>query len=103
MFNFFHLFPIQRKSETKGRRPLRKNNLNGHCPDRNQVLIDDNDDDDNGDNFDDYGDENDQKPTNTMPFKSKYTPFRHNYTGPLLIFVLNFLCTTRRRKNKTKN
>ena len=59
----FHLFPIQRKSETKGRRPLRKNNLNGHCPDRNQVLIDDNDDnDDNGDNFDDYGDENDQEP-----------------------------------------
>ena len=29
--------------------------------------------------IDDYGDENDQKQTNTMPFKSKYTPFRHNY------------------------
>ena len=29
--------------------------------------------------IDDYGDENDQKLTNTMPFKSKYTPFRHNY------------------------
>ena len=28
--------------------------------------------------IDDYGDENDQKQTNTMPFKSKYTPFRHN-------------------------
>ena len=29
--------------------------------------------------IDDYGDENDQKQTNTMPFKSKYTPLRHNY------------------------
>ena len=35
--------------------------------------------DDGGDNFDDYCDENYQKQTNTMPFKSKYTPFRHNY------------------------
>ena len=35
--------------------------------------------DENSHIFYDYGDENDQKQTNTMPFKSKYTPFRHNY------------------------
>ena len=35
--------------------------------------------DENSHIFDDYGDENDQKKTNTMPFKSIYTPFRHNY------------------------
>ena len=35
--------------------------------------------DENSHIFDDYGDENDQKQTNTMPFKSKYTPFRYTY------------------------
>ena len=44
------------------------------------MLIENNDDfcDENCNNVDDHGDENDQKQTNAMPFKSKYTPFRHN-------------------------
>ena len=47
---------------------------------KNQVPIDYDDesddyDDDNGDNFDAYDDDNDQKPSTTMTFWSKYTPF----------------------------
>ena len=63
MFNFFTFSQYKEKVKQREGVHWEKNNLNGHCPDRNQVLIDDNDDDDdNGDNFDDYGDENDQEP-----------------------------------------
>ena len=51
MFNFFTFSQYKEKVKQREGVHWEKNNLNGHCPDRNQVLIDDNDDDDdNGDN-----------------------------------------------------